>query len=184
MVWAVAYFSGICSLIHSPFLPLSSPSKSSISFFFPFLSFFSHLPFPVSQEIGGERAIVPRFDLLYVNINKFAKLLCEQDDTCATNDPGDYVDDTPQQSQSKTGCPSGKDSCPGSPGVDPISNYMDYSTDAWYVASFFFSLSYSFVSVFLLLILTVLRPGLLHMYYLILRRNLISPHLIQRGEGG
>ena len=54
-----------------------------------------------------------------------------QDNTCATGDPGDYCDDTPQESQSTTGCPMGKDSCPGSPGLDPINNYMDYSTDAW-----------------------------------------------------
>lgn len=54
-----------------------------------------------------------------------------QDNTCATGDPGDYCDDTPQESQSTTGCPTGKDSCPGSPGLDPVSNYMDYSTDAW-----------------------------------------------------
>ena len=54
-----------------------------------------------------------------------------QDNTCATDDPGDYCDDTPQESQSTTGCPAGKDSCPSSPGLDPINNYMDYSSDAW-----------------------------------------------------
>ncbi|KAJ1311906.1 hypothetical protein OPQ81_010366 [Rhizoctonia solani] len=48
--------------------------------------------------------------------------------------PGDYVDDTPPQSDDYTidgptsGCPAGKDTCPGG-GVDPIHNYMDYSDD-------------------------------------------------------
>ncbi len=55
-----------------------------------------------------------------------------QDETCDPNDPGDYVSDTPQESTSTSGCPIGKDSCPNSPGQDPISNYMDYSTDACY----------------------------------------------------
>ncbi|CAD6572076.1 MAG: hypothetical protein ASARMPRED_005043 [Alectoria sarmentosa] len=59
------------------------------------------------------------------------KTAVHEDNTCATGDPGDYCDDTPQESQSTTGCPTGKDSCPSSPGLDPISNYMDYSTDAW-----------------------------------------------------
>ena len=48
--------------------------------------------------------------------------------------PGDYIDDTPQQSQSTDGCPNTiplKDSCPSLPGMDAIHNFMDYSTDAW-----------------------------------------------------
>lgn len=40
--------------------------------------------------------------------------------------PGDYVDDTPQQSTLSSGCPTGKDSCPGG-GVDSIHNFMDYT---------------------------------------------------------
>ena len=54
-----------------------------------------------------------------------------QDNTCSTSDPGDYIADTPQESVSTSGCPSGKDSCPEDPGLDPIHNYMDYSTDEW-----------------------------------------------------
>ena len=67
----------------------------------------------------------------------FGLLHTFQGNTCAAGDPGDYVDDTPQESVSTSGCPRGKDSCPNSKGVDPISNYMDYSTDAWWV--FFYS---------------------------------------------
>lgn len=49
---------------------------------------------------------------------------------------GDFIDDTPMQSQSTDGCPEkpAKDSCPSKTGVDPIHNYMDYSTDACYEA--------------------------------------------------
>jgi hypothetical protein len=44
---------------------------------------------------------------------------------------GDYVDDTPPEAIPTSGCPLGKDTCPGD-GLDPIHNYMDYSTDACY----------------------------------------------------
>jgi hypothetical protein len=44
---------------------------------------------------------------------------------------GDFISDTPQASTSTSGCPVGKDSCPKVPGLDPVTNYMDYSTDAW-----------------------------------------------------
>lgn len=47
---------------------------------------------------------------------------------------GDYISDTPMQSVATSGCPNkpAKDSCPTVTGVDPIHNYMDYSTDACY----------------------------------------------------
>ncbi|KAI0157979.1 Metalloprotease [Hypoxylon sp. FL1284] len=44
---------------------------------------------------------------------------------------GDSVDDTPAQASASSGCPVGRDSCPGG-GVDPIHNYMDYSQDSCY----------------------------------------------------
>jgi hypothetical protein len=40
---------------------------------------------------------------------------------------GDFVSDTPAQASSTSGCPVGRDSCPSQAGVDPITNYMDYS---------------------------------------------------------
>ena len=61
----------------------------------------------------------------------FGLLHTFQDTTCSSSDPGDYIDDTPQEGSATNGCPTGKDSCPNSTGVDPINNYMDYSTDAW-----------------------------------------------------
>ncbi|KAF2213571.1 hypothetical protein CERZMDRAFT_120818 [Cercospora zeae-maydis SCOH1-5] len=42
---------------------------------------------------------------------------------------GDFVSDTPMQSQATFGCPSRQDSCPDQPGDDSIHNYMDYSYD-------------------------------------------------------
>ena len=54
--------------------------------------------------------------------------------SCDPASNGDYIDDTPQESISTNGCPAkpAKDSCPSSTGVDPIHNYMDYSTDVCY----------------------------------------------------
>jgi hypothetical protein len=50
--------------------------------------------------------------------------------------PGDYIEDTPQESQSTEGCPESppKRTCPNQSGDqdDPIHNYMDYSIDACY----------------------------------------------------
>ena len=48
------------------------------------------------------------------------------------NDKGDHVEDTPAMRVPTSGCPSGKDTCPTKPGLDPIHNYMDYSFDSCY----------------------------------------------------
>jgi hypothetical protein len=51
--------------------------------------------------------------------------------TC--NGDGDFIADTPAQSQSTDGCPTTpQDSCPDQLGLDNIHNIMDYSTDACY----------------------------------------------------
>jgi hypothetical protein len=42
---------------------------------------------------------------------------------------GDQVTDTPAQASPTSGCPSRRDSCPNSPGLDPTTNFMDYSDD-------------------------------------------------------
>ncbi|TEA13621.1 Extracellular metalloprotease [Colletotrichum sidae] len=41
----------------------------------------------------------------------------------------DQVADTPAQAGASSGCPVGRNSCPDSPGLDPIHNFMDYSDD-------------------------------------------------------
>ena len=44
---------------------------------------------------------------------------------------GDFVSDTPQQSDRTHECPTTADSCPDQEGLDSIHNYMDYSWDEW-----------------------------------------------------
>ncbi|KAL8861053.1 MAG: hypothetical protein Q9178_002566 [Gyalolechia marmorata] len=63
----------------------------------------------------------------------FGLLHTFQDNSCERASAGDYIDDTAQEMTATDGCPVGKDTCPGSVGVDPIANFMDYSSDAWFV---------------------------------------------------
>lgn len=51
--------------------------------------------------------------------------------SCLPGDPGDYIDDTPQEGTETAGCPAKKDSCPQIGGGDPVWNFMDYSSDEW-----------------------------------------------------
>ncbi|KAJ5836153.1 hypothetical protein N7447_002179 [Penicillium robsamsonii] len=55
-----------------------------------------------------------------------------QGGSCSTDNPGDYISDTPQQSTPTDGCPAQKDSCPESPGLDAVHDFMDYSSDVCY----------------------------------------------------
>ncbi|CAI7609514.1 unnamed protein product [Penicillium discolor] len=55
-----------------------------------------------------------------------------QGESCSVDDPGDHISDTPQQSTPTDGCPAQKDSCPDSPGLDGVHDFMDYSSDVCY----------------------------------------------------
>ena len=48
----------------------------------------------------------------------------------ACGGPGDEVEDTPVEALPAQGCPTARDSCPALPGLDPVTNFMDYSDDA------------------------------------------------------
>ena len=64
--------------------------------------------------------------LRHINGDNTSTASCTVNANDSTND---YCLDTPSQRTLTGGCPIGKDTCPSSPGLDMIENYMDYSND-------------------------------------------------------
>ncbi|MDT0327652.1 zinc metalloprotease [Nocardiopsis sp. DSM 44743] len=76
---------------------------------------------------GGDRE---RFDLGHTGtheVGHWLGLFHTFQNGCLT--PGDYVHDTPYEREAAAGCPKGRDSCPHRRGLDPVTNFMDYSDD-------------------------------------------------------
>jgi hypothetical protein len=57
-------------------------------------------------------------------------LTCNRIFFLGCGESGDGISDTNREGEPASGCPIGRDTCPSSPGTDPVQNYMDYSDDS------------------------------------------------------
>jgi Pregnancy-associated plasma protein-A len=78
---------------------------------------------------GGTAQYYNQGKTLVHEVGHWLGLLHTFDSSSCFGGPGDGVNDTPRQGSPTQGCPTKKDSCPLSSGLDMVSNYMDYSDD-------------------------------------------------------
>jgi hypothetical protein len=76
---------------------------------------------------GGAKAAYDEGDTLVHETGHWLGLFHTFTNGC--DDPGDSVDDTPAEASPASGCSGERDTCTAD-GVDPVTNFMDYSPDA------------------------------------------------------